>query len=130
MVGRRVASRLSVLVCMMYVLWHASAGSAPPDTRPVAGLRDNTPAIHALTNARLVVAPGRVIEKGTIVIRDGIITAAGADLPVPADARVWDLAGKSIYPGLIDAYSEFPAATPSGAVHWNALITPQVDLAE
>ena len=70
--------------------------AAPPNTRPVAGLRDNTPKVHALTGARIVVAPGRIVEKGTVVVRDGVIEAVG-DVNPPADARIWDLEGKTIY---------------------------------
>ena len=47
-----------------------------------------------------------MIEKGTIVVRDGVIEAVGADVKPPADARVIDLAGKTAYAGLVDAYSE------------------------
>ena len=74
-------------------------------TAPRQGLRENDPRAHALINARIVAAPGKTIEKGTVLIRDGIILQAGADVKVPPDARVWDLAGKTIYPGFIDAYS-------------------------
>lgn len=49
------------------------------------------PRVHALTGARIVVAPGQVIESGTVVIRDGVITAVGAEVEIPADARVWEL---------------------------------------
>lgn len=105
--------------------------SAPPGTRPVDGLREHTPSVHTLTNARLVIAPGRIMERGTIVVRDGVITAAGADVSAPADARTWDLSGKTIYPGLIDAYAEMPANPPAGgAGYWNALVTPHLNLAE
>src|SRR5438552_14862635 len=87
--------------------WVAHYGSAaPPSTSPVIGLAQNTPAVYALTNVRIVPEPGRVIEKGTIVVRDGVIEAAGAEVKAPADARVIDLAGKTAYPGLIDAYGE------------------------
>lgn len=76
-------------------------------TAPTQGLRDVRPRVHALINARIVVSPQGTIEKGTLIVRDGLIEAAGADLPVPADARVWDLAGKTIYPGFLDSYSHF-----------------------
>src|SRR5262245_10831604 len=96
--------------------------AAPPGTAPVEGPRQNTPAIFALTNLRIVPEPGRIIEKGTIVIRDGVIEAAGADLKQPADARVIDLAGKTAYAGLVDAYGEItvtPEANRQGSAHWN-----------
>jgi len=47
------------------------------------------PRVHALTGVRIVVAPGEVIESGTVVIRDGVLTAVGADVEIPADARLW-----------------------------------------
>jgi imidazolonepropionase-like amidohydrolase len=59
--------------------------------------------VWALTNARIVVAPGRVIERGTVVVRDGRIAAVGANVAVPADAYPLDASGLSVYPGLIDA---------------------------
>src|SRR5215213_8790671 len=82
----------------------------PPSTVPPTGLRDNTPACHALVGARIVVAPGKTIEKGTLVVRDGKIVAVGAsdDVKAPADARVWDCTGKTIYAGLIDGFNELP----------------------
>src|SRR5262245_34471636 len=71
--------------------------AAPPSTAPVEGIKQNTPAIFALTNVRIVPEPGRVVEKGTIVIRDGVIEAAGKGVKPPADARVVDLEGKTAY---------------------------------
>ncbi len=107
--------------------------AAPPSTPPVIGLAQNTPAVFALTNARIVPEPGKVIEKGTIVVRDGVIEAAGADVKAPADARVIDLAGKTAYAGLVDAYGEItigPEAAKPGAPGWNPQIAPQLDSAE
>ena len=97
-------------------------------TRPTQGLHENVPSTHALINARLVLEPGRVIESGTLVVRDHVILAAGENVQVPADARVWDLNGKSIYPGLIDAYSEIDVEANEnnqGIGHWNNNIQAQ-----
>jgi imidazolonepropionase-like amidohydrolase len=71
-----------------------------------------TPRVHAIVGARIVVAPGQVIERGTIVMRDGVITAVGANVPVPADARVWEADSLTVYPGLIDAFV-MPAEAPA-----------------
>lgn len=124
----------------------ASAGAQAPSTVPPDGLRENIPAVHALVNARLVTSPGRTIEKGNIIVRDGIIAAVGAseDVPPPPDARIWDLAGRTIYAGLIDAYGQadaaprptgspdgasgselLRAATTGGAAYWNGRVAPQ-----
>lgn len=108
------------------------AVAAPPSTTPVDGLREHTPAVFALTNVRIVPEPGKVIEKGTIVLRDGVIVAAGAEVAPPADARVIDLAGKTVYPGFIDPFTEMnvaPEVRRTGAAHWNELVTPEFDLA-
>ncbi len=68
--------------------------TVPPQSEPVA-LRGAT--IHTVTNG--------VIEDGTIVFENGVIVAIGTDVEIPAGARVVDVSGKHIYPGLIDAYS-------------------------
>jgi imidazolonepropionase-like amidohydrolase len=73
------------------------------------------PRAYALTNARIVVAPGRVIERGTVVIRDRRIVAVGAQVPAPQDAVQLDLAGKTVYPGLIDAASTVGIPPVGGA---------------
>jgi len=100
--------------------------AAPPNTRPANGLREKTPNVHALVGAKIVVAPGRVIDSGTVVVRDGVITDVGADVEVPADARRWDLAGKTIYPGLTDGFSEIGVQGESGgAPYWNNNVQPE-----
>jgi len=72
---------------------------------------------YAITNARIVTVSGPVIERGTVVIRNGLIAAAGANVNAPSDARVIDGAGLTVYPGLIDSYTNLalPDAAPSPA---------------
>ncbi len=129
---------------------------AQQGTRPAEGIRDLTPRHHALTNARIVIAPGRVIERGTVVLRDGRIVSVGAGEAVPEGARRWDLAGKTVYAGFIDLASVVglpqalrapapppmpgmgrgmrtppPAAPPeTGARHWNRRIRPERNAGE
>jgi len=130
----------------------AVSASAQVTTIPKQGIRENDPRVHALTNARIVVAPGKTIEKGTVLIRDGLIVEVGPDVKVPAEARVWDLAGKTIYPGFIDSYSrldlpetlkpepvrtdvdpddpnakpkEVPHESAKGMRSWNPRVTPE-----
>src|SRR4051812_36637854 len=133
-------------------LFVASSGFAQVTTVPKQGIRENDPRVHALTNARIVTAPGKTIEKGTVLIRDGIIVEVGPDVKVPAEARVWDMSGKTIYPGFIDAYSrldlpetlkpepsqkdndaddpnakpkEVPKENAKGTRSWNPRVTPE-----
>lgn len=76
--------------------------------------------IYAITNARIVTVSGPIIERGTVVIRNGLIVAAGANVIGPPDARIIDGAGLTVYPGLIDAYTNLalpeaaPAPSPGG----------------
>ncbi len=58
-----------------------------------------------------------MIERGTVIIRNGLIAAVGANVAAPADARVIDGTGLTIYPGLIDANTTLgiPRPTPSPA---------------
>lgn len=68
---------------------------------------------YAVTNARIVTVSGENIEKGTIVIRDGVIEAVGANAKVPADARVFDGSGLTVYPGFIDSLTSVGISAPA-----------------
>ncbi|HQW65511.1 MAG TPA: hypothetical protein PLJ23_00645, partial [Gemmatimonadales bacterium] len=83
---------------------------------PLAAQR-SAPATYAITNARLVPVSTPVIERGTVVVRGGLIVAIGASVAVPADARVIDGSGLTVYPGLIDAFGTLglPSAAPGAA---------------
>ena len=58
---------------------------------------------YALTNATIQTVTKGVIEKGTVVISNGKITAVGTDVTIPAGAETIDCSGKWVYPGMIDA---------------------------
>lgn len=69
-----------------------------------AGLaQTGEPRFFAIKDARIVPVSGPVIEKGTIVMANGIITAVGTGVSIPPEAAVVDGAGLTVYPGLIDA---------------------------
>ncbi len=69
----------------------------------------------ALTNVRIETVARGVIERGTVVLRDGRIAAVGADVAVPADAEVVDCDGLTLYPGMIDGGTRL-GLTEIGAV--------------
>lgn len=54
-------------------------------------------------NVKLVPAPGQLIEKTHVVIKDGRISAVGLDAPIPPDAEIIAAEGLTLYPGFIDA---------------------------
>src|ERR671923_1860212 len=98
----KVRSRLIVALALLLLVSNVDAQRSAIDT-------------YAITNARIVTVSGPVIERGTVVIRNGLIAAAGANVTAPPDARVIDGAGLTVYPGLIDSYTNLalPEAAPS-----------------
>jgi N-acetylglucosamine-6-phosphate deacetylase len=129
----RLLSALFTAACLLV----AGLAIAAPRTTPSPGLRESSHDVHALVGAKIVVSPELTIEKGTLVIRDGVITAVGDKVESPADARVWDMSGKTLYPGLIDAYGELSTETSRGGVkdgagagYWNANVVPHVHAGE
>ncbi|MGB7922252.1 MAG: amidohydrolase family protein, partial [Pyrinomonadaceae bacterium] len=73
---------------------------------------------YAITGARIVTLSGPVIERGTVVVRNGLISAVGDRVSAPADARVIDGTGLTVYPGLIDSHSSLgipPSDSPAPA---------------
>jgi hypothetical protein len=92
---------------------------APPSIGAQIGVQRerNAPSVYAITNAKIVTVAGPAIDRGTIVVRNGVIAAVGASVAVPGDARVIDGNGLTVYPGLIDANSSIGIAreTPAGA---------------
>jgi imidazolonepropionase-like amidohydrolase len=115
---------------------------AAPRTAPFPGLRETTPSSHAIVGGKIVVSPKQSIDNGVIVIRDGVIVAVGPkdQIKIPGDAQIWNAEGKTVYPGLIDAFSELSGEAPrgggprgsggesasGGAAYWNPNVTPQV----
>src|SRR6266545_5712354 len=98
---RMTSTRIRVLIVLLLALtlvafatWHYSASEAQRHTGTDT---------YAITNARIVTVSGPVVARGTVVIRDGLIAAVGANVAAPADARVIDGTGLAVYPGLIDA---------------------------
>jgi len=63
------------------------------------------PGSYAVTGARILIGTGEVIENGVLVVDDGLIVGVGERLEVPEGAWVIDAAGKTVYPGFIDALS-------------------------
>ncbi len=58
----------------------------------------------AITNVRIVVGDGSVIDSGTIIVRDGRIAEVGAGMLDAAGLETIDAAGLSALPGFIDAH--------------------------
>lgn len=78
----------------------------------------------AFVGARLITQDGdQVIEDGTIVVDGERIVAVGprADVSVPTGARIYDVSGKTIMPGIIDvhAHANHFFNGPSPQANWS-----------
>ncbi len=68
--------------------------------------RDRPSGTVALVGARVISMRGdEVLENATVLIDGELIAGVGTDLRVPADARVIDVSGKTIMPGIIDVHA-------------------------
>jgi imidazolonepropionase-like amidohydrolase len=77
------------------------------------------PPYFAIKGAKIITVSGKVIENGTVVMANGLITAVGTDAKIPPEAWVIDGKGLTVYPGLIDAFTDVglpaaPAGPPGG----------------
>ncbi len=80
-------------------------------------LQAQPPGLIAIQDARVITVSGAVLEKATVVLKDGIIADVGAAVAVPKGAWVVDGKGLTVYPGLIDGFSTggVPGAAPVAA---------------
>jgi imidazolonepropionase-like amidohydrolase len=83
-------------------------------TRPTLVARALTALAVAVTaGAETLVIEGGTVHPitsepfvGRVVIEDGLIVAAGPEVPAPAGATLLDAAGRHVYPGMFDAMSQ------------------------
>lgn len=76
-------------------------------TTPPQGIRDKSTDFRAFTNARIIISPQLTLDSAALVINEGHVVAVGKGIPIPGGATVVDLAGKTIYPGFIDPFTEY-----------------------
>ena len=134
------------LVLSFFVLY-----SNAQSTFPVNGVVDPREHCYAFTHATLVKDGATTINDATLIIRDGLIIAAGTGLTPPKDAVIVDCSGKYIYPSFIDLYSDYGIPEPEraragnpvdffrgpaqmnsntkGAYNWNQAVHPETDAA-
>lgn len=110
------------LICAIAMLCAAPAALAQQEQSGLsisAGLsKAGEPRFFAIKDARIVPVSGPVIEKGTVVMANGIITAVGTNVTIPPEAAVIDGTGLTVYPGLIDAGTTvgLPGSENAGSV--------------
>ena len=67
---------------------------------------------YALKNVTIVQAPGRKVEGGTIIIKDGLIQAVGKGIAIPPEAVVVKADSMHVYAGFIDGLSRVGVIKP------------------
>lgn len=101
MTTMNLSSRATRGICTSLALLVASSAGAQV-TMPVAP--QSTPVV--LRGATIHTVSRGTIQNGSIVLDKGkIVAIGGADVAIPRAAKIVDVTGKHIYPGLVDAYS-------------------------
>jgi len=136
-------SRVVVAVMCGSLVFQAATGAqqAPPASQPqpAASPAQRPPNPFASTyrpapsrttlirNATILTAAGPVIERGSVLLRDGRIAGVGANVDAPAEAVVIDAAGKWVTPGIIDTHSHlgvYPAPGIPATADGNEMTSP------
>ena len=61
--------------------------------------------MHAIVGGTVFTMRGSVLNRGTILIKDGKIVAVGNDIKIPKQAEIYDATGMVVMPGFIDAHT-------------------------
>ena len=79
--------------------------------------------VWAVKDCRIVTQAGAPIEKGTVLIRDGLIQAVGTSVAIPSDAEIIDGSKLTVYPGLTDALGTSLLKLPEEKFDMNKIYT-------
>ena len=112
------------------------------------GVQNEPVGLYAFKNATIHLDGDNVIENALLFVKGDKIEAVGANFALPAGTIVYDLKGKHIYPGLVDAYANYGVpevkrsrggrnfyqtqfdSEKKGAYNWNQAVHPEVNAAE
>jgi imidazolonepropionase-like amidohydrolase len=77
-----------------------------------AAAQGGEPQTFAIRGATIVPVSGPRIENGTVIVAHGVITAVGKDVNFPQETWVIDGKGLTVYPGLIDSFTDVGIISP------------------
>lgn len=100
---------LVLLVLSMYALPGHAQFQAPQNEEKELAPVSRT---YAIKNATIIQGPGRRIDGGTVVIKNGLIASVGKSVPIPADAIIIKGDSLHVYAGFIDGLSRIGVAKP------------------
>jgi len=67
---------------------------------------------YAITNVNIIQAPGRKIDMGTVVVKDGLIVSVGKGVAIPPEAIIIKADSMYVYAGFIDGLSRTGVVKP------------------
>lgn len=105
---RRIRKGLVVTVLAPVLAFAQQGQQQQQDDEPLAPVSRS----YAITNATIIQGPGRKIEGGTVLIKDGLITGAGKGLAIPPEAIVIKGDSMYVYAGFIDGLSRTGVTKP------------------
>jgi imidazolonepropionase-like amidohydrolase len=101
---------------LRFALWVTAAVCAALSGPSRAGAQGGEPQYFAIRGATVVPVSGPRLENATVIISRGVIKAVSKDATIPDEAWVIDGKGLTVYPGLIDSFTDVgipPALPPS-----------------
>jgi len=67
---------------------------------------------YAIKGATIITAPGKKIDKGTLLIKDGLIVGVGSNLSIPPESIIINADSMFVYAGFIDGFSHVGVVQP------------------
>jgi hypothetical protein len=113
--SRRLRTLIALLLTATAIIFAARRHSL------VEAQRHTGTDTYAITNAKIVTVSGATIDRGTVVVRDGLIAAVGANANGAGLTRAPSTEpGLTVYPGVFDANTTLgiprPSPSPGAAV--------------
>jgi imidazolonepropionase-like amidohydrolase len=108
---RFMRTRVSRQCCTVVFATLIVALCIAPESRGQGG----EPPYFAIRGAKIAPVSSRTAENSTIIISRGIITVIGADAKIPDEAWIIEGKGLTVYPGLIDSFTDVGLLTPPAA---------------
>src|SRR5687767_13031782 len=98
-------SRAFRMALLMVIVWPASL--LAQFQQPQQEEKELSPVsrTYAITNVNIVQSPGRKIEKGIVIIKNGLIHSVGKNISVPSEALIIKGDSLHVYAGFIDGLS-------------------------
>ena len=88
------------------------AGASLLVAAPSCFAQGGEPQYFAIRGARVVPVSGPPMDDATVVVARGVIVAVAKDATIPADAWVIEGKGLTVYPGLVDAFTDVGLPLP------------------